>query len=162
MINNKYFIGLAAAVAIVATLIVAASLRGGTLSIEGAWSRETATGQSVGGAFMTISNPGFRADRLMAASSPVAGEVQLHMMSMDGGVMRMRQVEGGLEVPAHGRLELKPGGFHVMFIGLKHALHQGERVPLTFRFQRAGEVTIQVTVKPIGSMGSMEAMHCGH
>ncbi|MFM5953320.1 MAG: copper chaperone PCu(A)C [Novosphingobium sp.] len=162
MTTTNHFIGLSAVVAIAAAPIAAANVRVGALSIDGAWSRETAPGQSVGGAFMAITNSGARADRLMSGSSPVAGEVQLHTMTMDGGVMRMRQVQGGVEVPAHGRLELKPGGFHVMFIGLKHALRQGERVPLTLRFQRAGQVTVQVHVQPIGSMGPMEAMHGGH
>ena len=162
MTINRRFIGIAAIAAIAAAPIAAASVRIGSLSIDGAWSRETAPGQSVGGAFMAISNSGARADRLMSGSSPVAGEVQIHTMSMDGAVMRMRQVQGGLEVPAHGRLELRPGGFHVMFIGLKLALRQGERVPLTLRFQRAGQVTVQVSVQAIGATGPMEAMHGGH
>lgn len=152
----------AALVAVVASPLAASAVRIGTLSIDGAWSRETASGQSVGGAFMTISNTGRNADRLLSGSSPVANEVQLHTMSLDGGVMRMRQVQGGLNVPAHGKLELKPGAFHIMFIGLKHPLRQGERVPLTLRFQRAGRVTVQVVVQPIGAMGPMEAMHAGH
>lgn len=146
----------------IATPLAASGVRIGSLSINGAWSRETAPGQSVGGAFMTISNGGRNDDRLLSGASPVAAEVQLHTMTMDGGVMRMRQVQGGLEVPAHGMLELKPGALHIMFIGLKHPLRKGERVPLTLSFQRAGRVTVQVVVQPIGTMGPVEAMHAGH
>lgn len=152
----------AALILTAATPLAAAIHRIGNLSIDKAWSRETAPGQSVGGAFMTIRNAGSRADRLLSGKSPIASEVQLHTMSMDGGVMRMRQVKGGLGVPAQGTLELKPGSFHVMFIGLKRPLRRGEHVPLTLRFERAGKVTVQVAVNPIGATGPMGAAHAGH
>jgi hypothetical protein len=92
----------------------------------------------------------------------VAAEVQLHTMTMDGGVMRMRQVEGGIAVPARGTLELKPGSYHIMFMGLKRQLRQGERFPVTLRFQRAGSVTVQFAVQPVTSTGPIESGHAGH
>lgn len=134
----------------------------GSLAIEHPWSRETAAGQAVGGGFMTITNKGATEDRLVSGTSPLAAEVQLHTMSMDGGVMRMRQVEGGIAVPARGTLELKPGSYHIMFMGLKRQLRQGERFPVTLRFQRAGSVTVQFAVQPVTSTGPIESGHAGH
>ena len=132
------------------------------LSIRNPWARETAVGQTVGGGFMTIANNGAREDRLLSGTSPAAAEVQLHSMTMDGGVMRMRQVTDGIAIPAHGTVELKPGGYHVMFIGLKHPLRRGDTVPVTLRFQRAGTIRMQFAVQPVGSSGPMGGDHAGH
>jgi copper(I)-binding protein len=150
------------ALGLFASAAVAHDYQAGSLTIQHPWSRETAVGQKVGGGFLIISNKGAKEDRLLSGASPVAAEVQLHTMSMDGGVMRMRQVEGGIAIPAKGALELKPGGYHIMFIGLKRPFKQGERVPVTLRFQRAGKVTVQFAVQPIGSTGAMESGHAGH
>lgn len=148
------------ALAVAATsAVLAADYRLGPLTVSNPWSRETAPAQTVGGGFVTILNGGKVEDRLVAASSPVAGEVQLHTMSMDGGIMRMRQLQGGIPVPAGGRVELRPGGLHLMFIGLKRPLRQGERIPVTLRFQRAGQVTVRFAVQPIASSGPMETDH---
>lgn len=151
-----------AALAALGTSALAQANQSESLSIHHAWSRETAAGQSVGGRFMTIANRGAAADRLLSGTSPVAAEVQLHTMSMDGGIMRMRRVEGGIAVPAKGTLELKPGSYHIMFMGLKRQLRQGERFPVTLRFQRAGSVTVQVSVQPVTSSGPMDSGHAGH
>lgn len=148
--------------AVVATPIAAAPSRVGAITVSGAWSRETASGQAVGGGFARIANSGARNDRLVGATSPIAAEVQLHTMSMDGGVMRMRQVTDGIAVPARGTLELRPGSFHVMFMGLKRQLRQGEHFPVTLRFQRAGRVTVQFAVQAVGAAGPMEGGHVGH
>ena len=151
-----------AALAALGTSALAQANQSEGLAVHHAWSRETAAGQSVGGGFMTISNRGAAADRLLSGTSPVAAEVQLHTMTMDGGIMRMRRVEGGIVVPAKGALELKPGSYHIMFMGLKRQLRQGERFPVTLRFQRAGSVTVQVSVLPVTSSGSMDSGHAGH
>lgn len=143
-----------ATVALLATVPLAAQdARLGTLSITHSWTRQTAPGQSVGGGFMTIANRGKAADRLVAASSPASTRVELHTMSMEGGVMRMRQVTGGLDVPAGGKLELKPGAYHLMLIGLKKPLVRGTTVPVTLQFQRAGKVTVQLRVESISYGG---------
>lgn len=155
-------LALGAAIGLMATAAVAHSYRAGPLSIQHPWSRETAVGQAVGGGFLTIANSGSREDRLLAGTAAVAAEVQLHTMTMDGGVMRMRQVTDGIAIPAKGSVELKPGGYHIMFMGLKRQLRQGERVPVTLRFQRAGSVTVQFAVQPVGSTGPMEVGHAGH
>jgi periplasmic copper chaperone A len=145
-----------------ASAAVAHGYRSGALSIQHPWSRETAVGQAVGGGFLTIANSGSREERLLSGTTPVAAEVQLHTMTMDGGVMRMRQVTDGIAIPAKGSVELKPGGYHIMFMGLKRQLRQGERVPVTLLFQRAGSVTVQFAVQPVGSTGPMEVGHAGH
>lgn len=144
-----------------ASAALAHDFRAGSLSIQHPWSRETAAGQAVGGGFLTITNQGAAEDRLISGSSPVAAEVQLHNMTVDNGVMRMRQVEGGIAVPAKGSLQLKPGSYHIMFMGLKRQLRQGERFPVTLRFQRAGTVTVQFAVQPVTSTGPMENGHAG-
>ena len=159
-------------VSVIATALIAAALpcaavlahgyKAGALSIAHPWSRQTAPGQTVGGGFFVVTNNGAKDDKLVSVTSPIATEVQLHTMSMDGGVMRMRQVIGGLTVPAHGKLELKPGGLHVMFLGLKAPLALGTKVPATLTFQRAGKVQVEFAVEPITSTGPAPAMEHGH
>lgn len=158
--HPKAFVAVVAA-ATMAGAALAHGYQAGSLDIQHPWSRETAAGQAVGGGFLTIANKGAE-DRLLSGSSPVAAEVQLHTMTMEGGVMRMRQVQAGIAVPSRGRLELKPGSYHIMFIGLKRPLRQGERFPVTLRFQKAGTVTVKFAVQPIGSTGPMESGHAGH
>ena len=155
-------LALGALTGLMASAALAHGYKAGSLSIQHPWSRETAAGQAVGGGFLTITNSGARDDRLVSGSSPVAAEVQLHTMSMDGGIMRMRQVTDGIAIPAKGSVELKPGGFHIMFMGLKRQLKQGERFPVTLTFQRAGRVTVQFAVQPIGSTAAMDSGHVGH
>jgi copper(I)-binding protein len=145
-----------------ASAALAHSNQAGNLAIQHPWSRETAPGQTVGGGFMTITNKGATEDRLISGTSPVAAQVQLHTMTMDGGVMRMRQVQGGIAVPARSTLELKPGSFHIMFMGLKRPLRQGERFPVTLRFERAGSVTVRVLVQPVTSTGPIGSGHAGN
>lgn len=123
------------------------------IAITDPWSRETAEGQNAGGAFMTIANTGTAADRLTGGSSPVAGRVEIHTMTMEDDVMRMRQLEDGLEIPAGGNVTLKPGSFHVMLMDLKQPLKAGEAVPLTLTFAGAGPVETALEVKPAGTMG---------
>lgn len=155
-------LALAASIGLTATAAMAHGYRAGLLSIQHPWSRETAVGQAVGGGFLTIANSGTREDRLLSGTTPVAAEVQLHTMTMDGGIMQMRQVRDGIAIPARGSVELKPGGYHVMFMGLKRQLRPGERVPVTLRFHRAGNVTIQFAVQPVSATGPMEGGHAGH
>ena len=125
------------------------------ITVTQGWSRETAQGQETGGAFLTVTNAGTAADRLTGGSTPVADDVQVHTVDMTDGIMRMRQLNGGLEVPAEGNVTLKPGGFHIMLIGLKQPLKQGETVPLTLTFEKAGPVDVELSVEPVGAQGPM-------
>lgn len=112
--------------------------------VEAAWSRPTVQGQKAGGSFLRIESP--TADRLVGGSSPVAGRVELHTMKMEGDVMRMREVDG-IEVPAGQAVALQPGGLHLMLMDLKSPLKAGDRFPLTLKFEKAGEVPVQVEVR---------------
>jgi periplasmic copper chaperone A len=120
------------------------------IKIEDAYTRATVPGQQVAGGFMKIENKG-AADQLISASSPVAGEVQLHEMAMDGNVMKMRQVKD-IAVPAGGAVELKPGGLHLMFMNIKAPLTAGETVPVKLKFAKAGEVEVKMPVNAMGAM----------
>jgi copper(I)-binding protein len=113
--------------------------------VEAAWARPTVAGQSAGGGFLKITG-GASADRLVAVSAPVAKSTELHTMEMDGNVMRMRAIPG-IAVPAGQAVELKPGGMHVMFMGLAEPLKAGTSFPLTLRFEKAGEVKVEVKVQ---------------
>ena len=119
------------------------------IKIEGAYTRATGPGQQVAGGFMKIENKG-AADQLISASSPVAGEVQLHEMAMDGTVMKMRQVKD-IDLPAGGAVELKPGGLHLMLMNIKAPLTAGETVPVKLKFAKAGEVEIKMPVNAMGA-----------
>ena len=113
------------------------------VKVDGAWARPTVPGQMGGGGFMTLHSE--RADRLLGGTTPLADRFELHSMTMQGDVMQMRQVEA-IALPAGQKVELKPGGLHVMLIGLKQPLALGSKVPVTLRFERAGEVKIEMTV----------------
>lgn len=124
------------------------------IAIENAWARATPAGARTGAAYLTIENRGAEADRLTAASSPAAEKVEVHEMSMTGGIMRMRAVAGGLAVPAHGSVTLKPGGYHLMLTGLKHPLKAGETLAVTLTFAKAGAVAVSAPIRPIGGTGA--------
>ncbi len=123
----------------------AQSYKVGAIDIGHPWARPTAAGQKAGGGYLKLTNAG-AADRLVSVSSDVSDSVELHTMSMDGTVMRMRQVDG-IDLPAGQTVELKPGGFHIMFIGLKAPLKEGSKFPVKLKFEKAGEVVVDVKVQ---------------
>lgn len=137
----------------------APAARGAVTQVQAAWARPTVQGQAAGGGFLKIVG-GAQPDKLVAASSPVAGRVELHTMRMDGDVMRMRQVES-IEVGAGQTVELKPGGLHVMFMDLKAPLKSGSSFPLILRFEKAGELTVDVAVQATAAAGG-SAGHGAH
>ncbi|HEY1394265.1 MAG TPA: copper chaperone PCu(A)C [Methylibium sp.] len=116
-----------------------------TIEVEAAWARPTVEGQQVGGGFLTLKNTGPGADKLIGGSTPVAERLELHMMRMDGNVMRMDEVPA-IELPAGQSVEFKPGGYHLMFRGLKAPLKLGSSVPVTLKFEKAGELKLQMKV----------------
>jgi periplasmic copper chaperone A len=126
-----------------AGLSLAASLSFAQVKVEGAWARPTAAGQQGGGGFLSITSAA--GDRLLGGSTPVAERFELHTMAMKGDVMEMRQVEA-IELPAGQKVEFKPGGLHVMFIGLAKPLAPGSKVPVTLKFEKAGEVKTEFVV----------------
>lgn len=130
------------------------------LKVDGAWAPPTVQGQSVGGGFLRIAG-GASADRLLSVSAGVSRTVELHSMAMEGDVMRMRQIDG-IAVAAGQTVELKPGGMHLMFMGLSRPLKNGDNFPLTLRFEKAGEVKVDVKVMPHAGMPAPPAGHGEH
>jgi len=122
------------------------------VEIENAWSRATPPGAKVAAGYLTVRNKSASPDRLVGASSAVAGRVETHIVDKQGEVMRMREVKG-YDVPAKGSFELKPGGPHLMLVDIERPLQAGERIPVVLRFQNAGEIRIDLEVKPLGATG---------
>ena len=125
-----------------------------SIAIDHPFARATPPGARAGGAFFVILNAGTTADKLVSAASPAAGAVELHQMAMDGGVMKMRAMPS-MEIPPGGKLELKPGGYHLMMLDLKQPLKAGDKVPLTLTFEKAGSFDIIIDVEAMGAMGGM-------
>ncbi len=119
--------------------------RHGELEIEAPWARATPPAARTGAVYLTLTNRGQAADRLLAASSPAAARAELHAHLNEGGVMRMKAIDAIVLAPAE-RLSLRPGGLHVMLADLKAPLREGTRLTLTLGFARAGEVTLEVPV----------------
>lgn len=113
------------------------------VKVEGAWARPTVKGQQGGGGFLAITSR--VADRLVGGSTPAATRLELHAMSMQGDVMQMRQLDA-IDLPAGRKVELKPGGLHVMFIGIKQPLAVGSKMPVILRLEKAGEVKVEFAV----------------
>ncbi len=136
--------------ALVATLPLAAAAhetRAGALTVNHPWSRLLPPSAPNGAAYFELANRGPEADRLLGAATPRANKAELHTHVHDNGVMRMREVEGGVAVPAGQTVRFAPGGLHVMLMGLNAPLAKGERFPLTLRFEKAGEVKVEVVVE---------------
>ena len=120
------------------------------ITITDARSRATPAGAPTGIGFMTITHAAAEPDRLVAASSPAVDHVEIHEMSVTDGVMHMRQIPGGLAIPAHGRVDLKPGSYHLMLIKPKAPFKAGDTVPVTLTFAHAGPRAVTLKVKPLG------------
>ena len=130
----------------------------GALTVEAAWARASAGAARAGAAYLRIANAGAEDDRLVGVSAPVAERVELHTHSMSDGVMRMRKVHA-IPVPGGKSAELKPGGHHVMLIGLRAPLKEGETFPLTLIFDKAGTITVIVAVGSIAARGPRMKHH---
>jgi periplasmic copper chaperone A len=124
-------------------LALAATFAAAQVKVEGAWARPTVPGQQGGGGFVTLTSAA--GDKLVGGSTSVAQRFELHTMAMKGDVMEMRQVEA-IELPAGKPVKLEPGGLHVMFIGLKQPLPLGSKVPVTLKFEKAGEMKVEFEV----------------
>lgn len=125
----------------------------GALELTNAFTRAMPPAAKAGGGFVTIANTGNEDDRLVSASSPAAPVVELHEMRMDGDVMVMRELENGVFVPAGETVMLAPGGLHIMFMKVPTPFAEGEPVPVTLTFEKAGSVDIMLMVAPIGATG---------
>ncbi|MCR4283358.1 MAG: copper chaperone PCu(A)C [Bauldia sp.] len=125
----------------------------GSLSLTDLWTRATPPGAPTAAGYLTITNDGNEADRLIAGASPDAGKGELHMMEVKDGMMTMHPVDGGIEIPAAGSVTLAPGGFHFMFITLKEPLKEGGKMPVTLTFEKAGTVETFLHILAVGAEG---------
>ena len=125
----------------------------GDLTITDLWTRATPPNAPTAGGYFTITNSGKEPDRLIAASSPLADHAELHVMEMKDGVMSMKAVEGGIEIPAGGKVTLAPDGLHIMFIKPKQPLKEGGKLPVTLTFEKAGKTDTFLHVLSIGAKG---------
>jgi periplasmic copper chaperone A len=140
-------------------LATAADYKAGPIEIQNPWTRATPKGAAIAAGYVVLINRGSTPDRLVGGSFAGASTVELHGMSMDNGVMRMRPVSGGLEIKPGERVELKPSGLHMMFVGLKQPLQQGQTVKATLVFQNAGTAEVAFAVE---GMGGPADQHGGH
>ena len=152
--DSKYTIG---AVALLAAQMAGAQLARaadydvGSIHISQPWSRATPKGAAAGAGYMTVTNKGTAPDRVSCVSSDASAQCQIHTMTMEDGVMKMRPVEGGLEILPGQTITLKPGGFHIMLLDLKHPLEQGQSVKATLKFDHAGTVDVEYPIAGIGA-----------
>ncbi len=135
---------LAAVAGLVATSALAAT---SPLRVEGGWVRATPPGAPAGAAYFSVANTGKTPDRLLGGSAPGVKRVEVHEMSVAGGIMRMRPLGEGLPIPAGALVALKPGGYHIMLIGLDSPLKAGDTLPLTLNFEKAGQVVVNLPIK---------------
>lgn len=125
--------------------------KAGDIEIVHPWSRATPEGAKVAAGYLVLKNHGSSADRLVSATGEVAGITQVHEMAVDAnGVMTMKQLADGLEIPAGGEVTLKPGSFHIMFMDLKKPVRQGEPFKGTLTFEKAGTVEVDYSVDAMG------------
>lgn len=149
--NFKTFVSTAA----LATVLMTTSAFAADIVVSKPWARASAGMASAGAAFMAIYNDAKTDDTLIDAKADVSKRVELHTHTMVDGVMQMRQVEGGIPVPASGTQMLEPGSYHVMFMGLNAPLKEGSTFPLTLTFKSGTEVTVDVEVMSPSAMGNM-------
>ena len=149
---------------VLSSAVHAADYKVGPIEIDRPWSRAVPKGASVAAGYLTIRNTGDAPDRLVSGSTPVAGKFEVHEMSMDNGVMKMRPVTGGVEIKPGETVELKPQSFHIMMTGLKQPIEKGTSFKGTLVFEKAGPVEVDFSVEAIGAMAPSAAhdMHDMH
>lgn len=136
---------------------IAKAAKAGGISIEMPWSRATPRGAQIAAGYLKVTNSGKEADRLTGGSFPNAARVEIHEMKMEGGVMTMRPIAGGVEIKPGETIEFKPGGHHLMFMGLKQGLKDGDNVQGTLTFEKAGTIAVEYRVAPIGARAAPTA-----
>ncbi|MCA1434542.1 copper chaperone PCu(A)C [Bradyrhizobium sp. BRP20] len=142
--------------------VAAEDVKAGDLVISQAWSRATPGGAKVAGGYLTIENKGSAADRLVSVSADIAGKAEIHEMAMDNGVMKMRALDKGLAIEPGKTVKLAPGGNHLMLQELKGPFKQGDKVPVTLQFEKAGKITVALDVQGVGAQAPGGGGHSGH
>jgi periplasmic copper chaperone A len=128
-------------------------IKAGDLVISQAWSRATPKGAKAGGGYLTIENKGSAADQLVGVSGDVSGKIEVHEMTMNDGVMKMRPLDKPLAIEPGKTVKLAPGGYHLMMMDLKGPLKQGDKIPVTLEFEKAGKVQVTLDVQAVGAPG---------
>jgi copper(I)-binding protein len=164
-IQMKPVLQFAACTALVLSLFASAAgaeeVKAGDLVITQAWSRATPSGAKVAGGYLTIENKGSTPDRLIGGAGDVAGKVEVHEMATNNGVMTMRALDKGLTIAPGKTVKLAPGGYHLMMTDLKAPLKQGDKVPVTLEFEKAGKVTLSLDVQGVGAQAPAGAEGAG-
>ena len=145
--------GLVLMAGIVISPVRAEDAKAGDLVISQAWSRATPNGAKIGTGYFTIENKGTTADKLIGVSGDISDKIEVHEMSMNNGVMKMRPVDGGLVIEPGKTVKLGPNGYHLMIMDLKSPLKQGGKLPVTLEFEKAGKVAVTLDVQGIGAQG---------
>ncbi len=153
---SRRFLAIASAALAIASPAIAHDYKVGSLEITHPWTRATPPTAKAGGGFLVITNKGTAPDRLVSARSNVSEKVEIHEMKMDGNVMRMRELEKGVEIPPGASVTLKPGGYHIMFMELKSPFVTEQKIPVTLVFEKAGSIDVEFKVEQMG------ATHSGH
>ena len=136
-----------------------ATFKRGDLTVTAPWTRATPGGAKIAGGYLKITNNGAAADRFTGAKSDVTDHVEIHEMSMSDGVMKMRPLPNGLEIKPGETVELKSGGYHLMFMDLKQPLKQGNSFKATLQFEKAGSLEVNVNVNALGATGGNAPQH---
>ena len=139
----------------------AGDVKAGDLVISQAWGRATPNGAKIGGGYLTIENRGSTPDKLIGVSGDIAGKIEVHEMAMNDGVMKMRPLDKGLAIEPGKTVKLAPGGYHLMMFDLKGPLKQGDKVPVTLEFEKAGKVTLSLDVQGVGAQAPAGAGDSG-
>ena len=143
-------LALALALSGAAAPALAQEYKTGDITVDKAWSRATPKGAGAGAGYLTIHNNGATPDKLTGGSADF-GAVEIHEMKTDNGVMKMRELKDGLNIPAHGTVRFAPGGYHVMFTHLTKPLAKGDKVTATLTFEHAGSVAVEFPVEAVGA-----------
>ncbi|WP_369723405.1 copper chaperone PCu(A)C [Bradyrhizobium sp. LLZ17] len=136
---------------VIAAPVRADEVKAGDLVISQAWSRATPSGAKVAGGYLTIENKGTAPDKLLSVSAEIAGKADLHEMTTENGVMKMRPLDKGLVIEPGKTVKFAPGGYHLMLQELKAPLKQGDKVPVTLEFERAGKIAVSLDVQGVGA-----------
>lgn len=150
------------ALAISAAPALAEDVKAGDLVISQPWSRATPGGAKVAGGYLVIENKGTAPDRLIGGSAEIAGKFEIHEMAVENGVMKMRPLDKGLTIEPGKTVKFAPGGYHLMLQELKGPFKQGDKVPVTLQFEKAGKVAVSLDVQGVGAQAPGDAGHSGH
>ena len=157
--RSAFYVLLIAVVMVGGSSSLALDYKIGAVEIGQPWSRATAPTAPAAGGYMTLTNRGGTPDRLVGVESAAAGRVEIHEMAMEGSVMRMRALDNGVVLPPGQTVELKPGGYHVMFMELKQPFARDTKVPATLLFEKAGRIAVEFEVAAMGAGGPAGPRH---